>query len=82
MQKNTNELKSIIEQRIKEGKQPTIALIKSRLTVKHSVPEMIIAIKSFMRTPNTANITNTKVTPSTSLSAEQRIAQLKQPIVQ
>ncbi|GLO60160.1 hypothetical protein MACH09_06680 [Vibrio sp. MACH09] len=59
------------------GKQPTVALVKSRLTSNVPMPAIIAAIKSWKGNKSVPKIEVT----DTPLSADDKIAQLEEKIV-
>lgn len=50
---NTNEVINICKQLSSEGKQPTVALVKTRMAGPKVLPVIINGIKQFMANPNT-----------------------------
>ncbi|AZL84106.1 hypothetical protein EIJ81_05150 [Aliivibrio salmonicida] len=76
MKNVTDELQTIMQDLINEGKKPTTALVKSRLSTQVPIPAIITAIKSFK---SSAQVPKIEVR-ETSLTADERIAQLEQQI--
>lgn len=77
MMKNvTDELQKIMQDLINEGKKPTTALVKSRLSTQVPMPAIITAIKSFQAS---AHVPKIEVRES-ALTADERIIQLEQQV--
>ncbi|CAM3599088.1 hypothetical protein VA7868_02211 [Vibrio aerogenes CECT 7868] len=72
----SQELTAVIEALIKEGKEPTVALVKSRLTTKVPIPAIIATIKSWKSTQRVP-----KVQVKT-LSDKERIEQLEKQVAE
>lgn len=74
---NTSEIINICQQLQQEGKEPSIALIKARLTKGQPMPALIAGLQQWRANPNV------KFTPSEvpeqkmELTLEQRVAQLE-----
>ncbi len=73
----TQELKAIIAQLVEEGKEPSVALVKARLSQPVPMPAIISTIKSWKTSKRVPKV---EVTAAASLSAEQRIEQLEQQV--
>ena len=73
MKNVTDELQKILQDLTDEGKKPTTALVRSRLTTQVPMPAIITAVKSFK---STSNIPKIEVT-ETPLTADERITQLE-----
>ncbi|MCP3700768.1 hypothetical protein ERW49_16040 [Aliivibrio finisterrensis] len=73
MKNVTDELQKILQDLTDEGKKPTTALVRSRLTTQVPMPAIIAAVKSFKSTSSIPKI-EVKDTP---LTADERIAQLE-----
>ncbi len=73
----TQELKAIIAQLVEEGKDPSVALVKARLSQPVPMPAIISTIKSWKASKRVPKV---EVTTAASLSAEQRIEQLEQQV--
>ncbi|MCL9782770.1 hypothetical protein M9194_15145 [Vibrio sp. S4M6] len=81
----SNELESIIESLVNQGKKPTVALVKTRLTTPIPMPAIIATIKTWQssqRVPKVevaANETLDKMSmlEQQVLSLTQRIAELE-----
>lgn len=73
MKNVTDELQKILQDLTDEGKKPTTALVRSRLTTQVPMPAIITAVKSFKSTSSIPKI-EVKETP---LTADERIAQLE-----
>lgn len=73
---NTNEVLDICKQLVSEGKQPSVALVKTRMTGPKVLPLIIDGIKQFSANPNTeaeTQVADVQVT----LSDTQRISALE-----
>lgn len=76
MKNVTDELQKIMQDLINEGKKPTTALVKSRLSTQVPMPAIITAIKSFQAN---AHVPKIEVRES-ALTADERIIQLEQQV--
>ncbi|MEI8631800.1 hypothetical protein P4S72_06195 [Vibrio sp. PP-XX7] len=77
----SQELTSIITQLTDEGKEPTVALVKSRLTTKVPIPAIITTIKSWK---SSQRIPKVEVAMAADSSAPDttRIARLEQQVIE
>lgn len=73
----TQELKAIIAQLVDDGKEPSVALVKARLSQPVPMPAIISTIKSWKANKRVPKV---EVTSAENLSAEQRIEQLEQQV--
>ncbi|MBD1571113.1 MULTISPECIES: hypothetical protein [Aliivibrio] len=76
MKNVTDELQKILQDLTDEGKKPTTALVRARLTTPVPMPAIIAAVKSFKSTSHVPKIE----VRETSLTADERIAQLEQQV--
>jgi ribosome assembly protein YihI (activator of Der GTPase) len=72
----SQELTTVMETLTAEGKEPTVALVKSRLTTKVPIPAIVATIKSWKSTQRIP-----KVEVKT-LSDKERIEQLEQQVAE
>ncbi len=72
----SQDLEQAIQSLITEGKEPSVALIKSRLTTPLSMPLIIKALQAWKKNAKVPKIETTSPTFTT----EQRIAQLEQQV--
>ncbi|SJN53408.1 hypothetical protein RND59_01600 [Vibrio ruber] len=74
----SQELESVILQLVAEGKEPTVALIKARLSSKIPIPAIVTTIK---RWQSSQQIPKVEIAaPPAASATEQRIAQLEQQV--
>ena len=74
---------AVCQQLSKEGKEPSVALVKSRLGQPLPMPLIIAGIKQWRANPNAELPQNTEATPSDSAptqSLEQRVDTLEQEV--
>ncbi|KMV29488.1 hypothetical protein L4D00_05975 [Photobacterium swingsii] len=76
MSEISQDLEQAIHSLVTEGKEPSVALIKSRLTSPLPMPLIIKALQAWKKNAKVPKIE--KTTPS--LTAEQRITQLEQQV--
>lgn len=76
MKNVTDELQKILQDLTSEGKKPTTALVRSRLTTQVPMPAIIAAVKSFKSTSHVPKIE----VKEASLTADERIVQLEQKV--
>ncbi|MBN3575059.1 hypothetical protein [Vibrio neptunius] len=75
----SQELKEILEQLRKEGKEPTVALVKARLSTVIPMPALITTIKSW----KSANrVPKVEVAAKAESNEQDRIKQLEQEVTQ
>ncbi|WGW01851.1 hypothetical protein QF117_09635 [Vibrio sp. YMD68] len=74
----TDELTSILSSLAKEGKEPTVALVKARLSSSVPIPALITAIKSWK---NSNRVPKVEVAVANTLE-QDKIAHLEQQINQ
>ncbi|CAM2849340.1 hypothetical protein [Vibrio neptunius] len=75
----SQELKEILEQLRKEGKEPTVALVKARLSTVIPMPALITTIKSW----KSANrVPKVEVAAKAESNEQDRIKQLEQEVIQ
>ena len=73
----TQEIEQVIKRLVIENKQPSVALIKARLTTSLPIPVIIKALQSWQKNAKVPNIEKQQRV----LSSEQRIEQLEQQII-
>ncbi|MCE7566743.1 hypothetical protein LZS85_11525 [Aliivibrio fischeri] len=76
MKNVTDELQKVLQDLTNEGKKPTTALVRARLTTQIPMPAIIAAVKSFKSTSHVSKIE----VRETSLTADERIAQLEEQV--
>lgn len=72
----SQELKQVLEQLSQEGKEPTVALVKARLSTPIPMPALITTIKSWK---SSQRVPKVEVAAKPSLE-EDRVAQLEQQV--
>lgn len=72
----SQELKEVLEQLQKEGKEPTVALVKARLTTQVPMPALITTIKSW----KSANRVPKVEVAATTKSESDRVAELEKQV--
>jgi uncharacterized protein YlxW (UPF0749 family) len=72
----TQELQSILEQLHQQGKEPSVALVKSRLSIPVPMPAIITTIKMWK-----SNRQVPKVEVNAATSAMDKVAQLEQQVI-
>ncbi|ORT50482.1 hypothetical protein ST37_11515 [Vibrio sp. qd031] len=75
----TDELNRVFEQLAAQGKEPTLALVKARMSTSVPMPALIAAIKSWKSSNKVPKI---EVAAETTTSELERIEQLEQQIKQ
>lgn len=73
----SHELQAIFTHLQQQGKEPTVALVKSRLSTSLPMPAIIAAIKSWKQTQRAPKVETNKTPP---LTDQQRITQLEQQL--
>ncbi len=73
----TDELNTIFESLAAQGKEPTLALVKARLTTKVPMPALIAAIKGWK---NSQKVPKIEVAATTETSDAQRISELEKQV--
>jgi TolA-binding protein len=73
----SQELQAIFSQLADEGKEPSIALVKHRLTSPVPMPTLITALKSWK---STKRVPKVKIADQNGLSDVERIARLEQQV--
>ncbi|TDM53635.1 hypothetical protein [Aliivibrio fischeri] len=76
MKNVTDELQKVLQDLTNEGKKPTTALVRARLTTQIPMPAIIAAVKSFKSTSHVPKIE----VRETSLTADKRITQLEEQV--
>lgn len=71
----TEELHRVLTSISAEGKEPTVALIKARLSIPVPMPAIITTLKSWKTSNNVPKVE--VAVPQTGHSVEERIAQLE-----
>lgn len=77
----SQELMSIITELADGGKEPTVALVKSRLSTKVPIPAIITTIKSWKSSQRIPKV-EVAIMADSSLSDTVRIAQLEQQVAE
>ncbi|MEH0665483.1 hypothetical protein H4F04_06135 [Vibrio scophthalmi] len=72
----SQELKQVLEQLSQEGKEPTVALVKARLSTPIPMPALITTIKSWK---SSQRVPKVEVAANPPLE-EDRVAQLEQQV--
>ncbi|MFM2589173.1 hypothetical protein [Vibrio sp. TBV020] len=75
----SQELKDVLEQLHAEGKQPTVALVKARLSTPIPMPALITTLKSWK---NSNRVPKVEVAAKTESNDQDRIKQLEQEVAQ
>ena len=75
----SQELKDILEQLHTEGKEPTVALVKARLSTSVPMPALITTLKSWKSSNRVPKI---EVAAKTGSNDQDRIKQLEQEVAQ
>ncbi len=75
----TKELESVLSALQQQGKEPTVALVKSRLSTKVPMPALITAIKSWK---NANRVPKVEVAANKVTSKTDRVEQLEQTVAQ
>ncbi|MDW6092269.1 hypothetical protein [Vibrio rhizosphaerae] len=76
----SQELETVISQLVADGKEPTVALIKARLSTQVPIPAIVTTIK---RWKSSQQIPKVEVAVQSSVSAtEQRIIALEQQVAE
>ncbi|SMY18087.1 MULTISPECIES: hypothetical protein [Photobacterium] len=73
----TKEIEQAIKQLVIENKQPSVALIKARLTTSLPIPVIIKALQAWQKNAKVPHIEKQQRV----LTAEQRIEQLEQQVL-
>ncbi|CEO38277.1 hypothetical protein C0Z01_16030 [Photobacterium kishitanii] len=73
----TQEIEQVIKQLVTEKKQPSVALIKARLTTSLPIPVIIKALQAWQKNAKVPHIEKQHRV----LTAEQRIEQLEQQVL-
>ncbi|MCF7354298.1 hypothetical protein [Vibrio sp. CK2-1] len=74
----TQELHRVLSAITEEGKQPSVALVKSRLSMPVPMPAIIATLKSWKSSNKVPKVEI--ASEKTALSAEERIAQLEKQV--
>ncbi|WCP67884.1 hypothetical protein LYZ37_03960 [Vibrio tubiashii] len=75
----SQELKDILEQLHAEGKEPTVALVKARLSTSVPMPALITTLKSWK---SSNRVPKVEVAAKTESNDQDRIKQLEQEVAQ
>ncbi len=75
----TKELESVLSALQQQGKEPTVALVKSRLSTNVPMPALITAIKSWK---NANRVPKIEVAANKVTSETDRVEQLEQTVAQ
>ncbi len=81
----SQELKDVLEQLHQEGKEPTVALVKARLTTSVPMPALITTLKSWKsskRVPKVEVAAASKTKQDRISELEQQVADLTKRIAQ
>ena len=73
----TQELENVISSLISEGKEPSVALIKSRLATPLPIPVIIKSLQAWKKNAKVPTIEK----QTKALTTEERITQLEQQII-
>ncbi|NOH25184.1 hypothetical protein [Vibrio europaeus] len=73
----SQELKDILEQLHAEGKEPTVALVKARLSTSVPMPALITTLKSWK---SSNRVPKVEVAAKTESNDQDRIKQLEQEV--
>lgn len=73
----SSEITAVLEELSRQGKTPTVALVKARLTTPVPMPAIIAAIKSWK---SASRVPKIEVAAQTEPASEQRIAELEQQL--
>ncbi|MEF1291535.1 hypothetical protein [Vibrio sp. M260118] len=73
----SQELKSILEQLHSEGKEPTVALVKARLSTSVPMPALITTLKSWK---NSSRVPKVEVAAKKEVTDAERIEQLEKQV--
>lgn len=73
----TQELESVLQALHQEGKTPTVALVKARLTTPVPIPALIVAIRSWK---STQRVPKVEVATKEALSNDEKISRLEQQV--
>lgn len=79
----SQELKDVLEQLQREGKEPTVALVKARLTTQVPMPALITTLKSWKsanRVPKVEVATREKTDNDRITALEKQVIELNQKI--
>ncbi len=74
----SQELKDVLEQLHQEGKEPTVALVKARLSTPIPIPALITALKSW----KSANRVPKVEIAAKQLSEQDRISELEKQVAE
>ncbi|KHT46281.1 hypothetical protein [Vibrio sinaloensis] len=74
----SQELKDVLEQLHQEGKEPTVALVKARLTTSVPMPALITTLKSWKSSKRVPKV-EVAATPKTE---QDRISELEQQVAE
>ncbi|MDG3088878.1 hypothetical protein P7F88_23555 [Vibrio hannami] len=75
----SSEIEKVLQELANQNKQPTVALVKARLTTPVPMPAIIAAIKSWK---NSSRIPKIEVAAKTDKTSEQRIEELEVQVQQ
>ncbi|MCG9583239.1 hypothetical protein L1D13_03590 [Vibrio tubiashii] len=73
----SQELKDVLEQLHSEGKEPTVALVKARLSTSVPMPALITTLKSWK---SSNRVPKVEVAAKAELNEQDRIKQLEQEV--
>lgn len=73
----SQELEAVLSQLVAEGKEPSVALVKNRLSHPIPMPAIISVMKSWK---STKRVPKVEVTAQNEVADEQRITQLEQQV--
>lgn len=76
-----NDIHLICNQLKQQGKTPSVALIKARLSSPMPLPQVIQAFKAWQQNPDAENSVTPEVNEQSQLSLEQRVEQLEQHVL-
>ncbi|WP_375751116.1 hypothetical protein [Vibrio sp. HN007] len=75
----SSEIEKVLEELATQGKQPSVALVKARLSIPVPMPAIIAAIKSWKKSNRVPKI---EVAATVEKTAEQRIEELEDQVRQ
>lgn len=75
----TQELEAVLTRLVEEGKEPTVALVKARLSQPIPMPAIITTIKTWKASKRVPKI---EVAEKVDVTLEQRVEQLEQQVKQ
>lgn len=77
---NTEAIIEVCQQLKSEGKEPSVALIKARLTKPQPLPTVISGLKAWKNNPNHVVVSTPVVEEKNAPSLEERVEKLEQQV--